>query len=272
MHRDRILTALVAGPLLFILLWWGGRGLFGALVIAGSGVCLFEYYKITFSQRTTALLLGIASGLFPVFGAVLGNSSEYILPALALALLVGGLYFILTFKQWENGARDFFLFYAGASYVAFCLSHVWLLRILPNGKAWVLFLLLVIFSGDAGAYYVGRAVGKHKLRPDVSSGKTVEGAVGGLAANILMAVAAWFLLFDNFDPRFILPAALLVGIVGQIGDLMESIVKRSFGVKDSSNILPGHGGVFDRVDAVMLAAPFLYWMVYFGFQQGWLIR
>ena len=272
MHRDRILTALVAGPLLFILLWWGGKGIFGALVIAGSAVCLYEYYRITFSNKISILILGVASGLLPVLGAVFGNSSEYVLPALALALFVSGLYFILTFKQWENGAQDLFLFYAGASYVSFCLAHVWLLRVLPNGKAWVLFLLLVIFSGDAGAYYVGRAIGKHKLRPDVSSGKTIEGAVGGLAANILMALMVWFGLFKYFDPRFILPTALIVGMVGQVGDLMESIVKRSFGVKDSSNILPGHGGVFDRVDAVMLAAPFLYWIIYFGYQQGWLVR
>ncbi len=272
MHRDRILTSLVAGPLLFILLWWGGRGLFGALVIAGSLLCLYEYFRIAFSGRTTVLIFGLVTGSLPVVAAVWAGTSAIILPSLAFSLLLSGLYFIFTFKKWETAAQNLFLFYAGAAYVGFCLAHIWLLRTLPNGKAWVLFLLLVIFSGDAAAYYVGRAVGKHKLRPDVSSGKTVEGAVGGLAANLLAGLIAWFLLFNHFEPRLLLPAAVIIGIVGQIGDLVESIVKRSFGVKDSGQILPGHGGVFDRVDAVMLAAPFLYWIIYFGYGEGWLIR
>ena len=272
MHRDRVLTALVAGPLLFVLLWWGGQSLFGALVIAGSAVCLSEYYKITFSQKFDILILGVLVGLLPIISAIWFNTNEMILPALSLSLFLSAIYFIFTFKKWEIAAHELFLFYGGASYIGFCLAHVWLLRIMPNGKAWVLFLLLVIFSGDAGAYYVGRAVGRHKLRPDVSSGKTVEGAIGGLAANVLMALVAWFLLFSQCDPRLFIPIAIGIGIVGQVGDLLESIIKRGFGVKDSSNILPGHGGVFDRVDAVMLAAPFLYWTIYFGYKYGWLIR
>jgi phosphatidate cytidylyltransferase len=140
------------------------------------------------------------------------------------------------------------------------------------GKEWVLFLLITVFSGDTGAYYVGKGIGKNKLCPHVSEGKTVEGSFGGLILNAIVAFFLWFVLLKKIDPRVLLSIALAVGAVGQVGDLIESMVKRFAGVKDSGNILPGHGGIFDRLDAVLLTSPFLFWILFLFGIEGILIR
>ena len=157
----------------------------------------------------------------------------------------------------------------GAAYVGFCAAHMVLMREMPGGREWILFLLVTVFSGDAGAYYVGKGIGRRKLCPALSSGKTVEGAVGGVLLNLAAALVLWSVLFRHLDLRLLLFLAVAMGIVGQAGDLAESIIKRSAGIKDSGTLLPGHGGIFDRVDAVLLAAPLLYWgLKLAGLEQG----
>lgn len=124
----------------------------------------------------------------------------------------------------------------------------------PN-KAWIILLLSLVWSGDTGAYFVGRAIGRHKLYPKVSPKKTIEGALGGLVASVAAAViVAW-----GWIPELDLVHAGLIGLLGgfsaQVGDLVESLLKRSAGVKDSGTLLPGHGGMLDRVDGVIFAFP-----------------
>ena len=130
-----------------------------------------------------------------------------------------------------------------------------LLRAAPDGAAWVFLVCAVIFAGDTAALYAGTLWGRHKLCPAISPGKTVEGALAGLAANLLvgMAVAAIFLPAVGWlEPRLFAAAA---GLAGQAGDLFESELKRMSNIKDSGGILPGHGGVLDRIDALLFAAP-----------------
>lgn len=130
---------------------------------------------------------------------------------------------------------------------------VWLRLHAPDGMGDVLFLLCVVWSSDIGAYMVGRLVGGPKLAPAISPGKTISGAVGGLAAAMLVgAIAA---RIDNGDPTASIVIAAFLGVVSQAGDLLESAVKRHFGVKDSGNLIPGHGGLLDRLDAVLTVAP-----------------
>ena len=160
----------------------------------------------------------------------------------------------------------------GITYIGVCAAHLGLLRYLPMGREWVLFLLVTIFGGDAGAYYVGKGIGRHKLCPKISNGKTIEGAIGGLAVNAMAALFIWYIALRDIDPRILVPLALVIGAIGQVGDLAESIVKRSAGVKDSGKILPGHGGMFDRIDALLLAAPFLYWFLFLGKIDGVVIK
>jgi phosphatidate cytidylyltransferase len=123
------------------------------------------------------------------------------------------------------------------------------------------FFFLVIMGSDTGAYYTGRALGRHKLAPGVSPGKTWEGAVGGLLASLLMAALAHFWFFRELPLKWALPLAAAMNVLGVLGDLTESALKRGAGAKDAANILPGHGGLLDRLDSLLFNAPLIY---YFG--------
>jgi phosphatidate cytidylyltransferase len=122
----------------------------------------------------------------------------------------------------------------------------------------VLTLLAVVWVGDSAAYFGGRALGRHKLAPEISPNKTVEGSVAGLMGSVAAGIAmgTWLL---GLSAAFMAGISLVAGIAGQIGDLAESALKRSAGVKDSSTLLPGHGGMLDRLDSLMFAAPVFYW-------------
>jgi phosphatidate cytidylyltransferase len=123
------------------------------------------------------------------------------------------------------------------------------------------FFFLVLMGSDTGAYYVGRAVGKHKLAPSISPGKTWEGVIGGLLTGLLMATIAHFWFFRELPMKLALPLAAVMTVVGILGDLTESALKRGAGAKDAANILPGHGGLLDRLDSLLFNAPVIY---YFG--------
>ena len=272
MHRQRLLTAAALGPLIFIVLWWGGRRPFDLLLLGATAFCLYEYFTICFPGRGVIQGFGVMLGLFPLFSVLLWGNPEFIVPAVYMALLGSAILFLVSYSRWSNVTWNWAAFFMGIAYVGVCAAHLGLLRYLPMGKEWVLFLLVTVFCGDAGAYYVGKGIGRHKLCPNVSKGKTVEGAAGGLILNAIAAFFLWFVLLKEIDPRVLVPLALVIGAVGQVGDLVESMVKRSAGVKDSGSILPGHGGILDRVDAVLLASPFLYWILSLCRIEGVLIR
>ncbi|MFN0119934.1 MAG: phosphatidate cytidylyltransferase, partial [Blastocatellia bacterium] len=118
---------------------------------------------------------------------------------------------------------------------------------------------LVIFAGDTGAYYVGRAFGRHKLAPRISPGKTIEGLAGGLLANALAVVISKYTFFPGLELSLGIPLALAMGVLGVIGDLCESMLKRGAGAKDAGQIIPGHGGILDRLDSLLFNAPLLYY-------------
>jgi len=127
-----------------------------------------------------------------------------------------------------------------------------------DGMTWIFFLLAIIFAGDISAYYVGSYLGKHKLNPAVSPGKTIEGAVGGLIGNLLAGAVGIFFFLPTLPWTTGIVFFLAVGIAGQVGDLFESELKRSSSIKDSGGLLPGHGGFLDRIDALLFASPVAY--------------
>jgi phosphatidate cytidylyltransferase len=129
------------------------------------------------------------------------------------------------------------------------------------------FFFLVLMGADAGAYYIGRALGKHKLAPSISPGKTWEGVVGGLVAALAMATLAHFWFFRELPLRYALPLAAVMMVVGILGDLAESALKRGAGAKDAANLLPGHGGLLDRLDSLLFNAPLIYYFARFYFNS-----
>lgn len=126
------------------------------------------------------------------------------------------------------------------------------------GRYWVIFLLAVIMMGDTGAYYVGKAVGRRRLAPTVSPNKTVEGLLGGVAASIVTALLASRLLLPDVDPLLAAGLGSILSLLGAGGDLFESLLKRSAGIKDTAGLMPGHGGVLDRLDSLYFSSPALF--------------
>lgn len=171
----------------------------------------------------------------------------------------------LLFLHHLTGRRDILatVRYLGAGsfsllYVPLLTSFMVLLRGGEGGQWWILFLFAVIWGNDILAYYTGRSIGRHKLSRVVSPKKTIEGAIGGLVGGIVVAVVFRYALFSDRGVVELAVLALLLGLVGQAGDLFESMIKRSAGVKDSGFIVPGHGGILDRIDSLLFCLPLLY--------------
>jgi phosphatidate cytidylyltransferase len=158
----------------------------------------------------------------------------------------------------------------GVLYIPLLGSHLLALRTGFNQtlSAHLLsFFFLVLMGADAGAYYAGRALGKRKLAPSISPGKTWEGAVGGVLAALAMATLAHFWFFRELPLKFMLPLAVVMTVVGIFGDLAESALKRGAGAKDTASILPGHGGILDRLDSLLFNAPLIYYFARFYFHS-----
>lgn len=270
----RIITAAVVLPFLIasILISWL-QPLFMALAGAAMVLGLYEFYVLAkrrdLKPDTAAGFLG-ATALFTVFCFhEPGRSSEILLTQLIQLILIVFTVGTLVAATLRGAPFDKIIGSAGATilgvlYVVLLGGHLVAAR---NGFDQILsahllsFFFMVVMGADTGAYYVGRAIGKHKLAPTISPGKTWEGVVGGLVAGLLMATVAHFWFFRDLPLKVALPLAALMTIVGILGDLTESALKRSVGAKDAANILPGHGGVLDRLDSLLFNAPVIY---YFG--------
>ncbi len=169
------------------------------------------------------------------------------------------LHSLSTLHEIEKTLSKSALLFFGIAYVAGFLSYLILIRQHSLGRELIFFILIMTWGGDAGAYYVGRALGKHKLAPRVSPNKTIEGALGGLGIGFLGGAAAKLSFLPFFSWGDLIALSLLLGVFGQLGDLVESMLKRSAGVKDSSALVPAHGGLFDKLDSIAFAAPLLYY-------------
>ena len=186
-------------------------------------------------------------------------------PETAVAMLLAG--FFLTFAlslrdlQPQRSFAGLSVMLLGVIYVGFLLPHLVWVRALPDGIAWVFFILLVVMIGDSAAYGAGRMWGKRKLIPHISPGKTIEGCIGAVGGHVLTALGSWLWLLPTRSFLEILCLAIGIGTLAQIGDLCESALKRAFNVKDSGWVFPGHGGVLDRVDSMLFPSAFLYYYV-----------
>ncbi|HJV34109.1 phosphatidate cytidylyltransferase [Geomonas sp.] len=258
----RLATAVVLLPLLIIFTLKASAFLFAVLVFVLSLLGLDEFYRMALPQRRPegqlAALVG-ASGVFSLFAA--NPTIPFML--LTLSVLAFCLIELFRLKEIPQAAADSALLLMGFLYVPLLLSHLVLLRLLPHGISWLFLIMVIVMSGDSAAYYVGSAMGKTKLYPQVSPKKSVEGSLGGLAGSLVGALISKFTYFPELSFLDCLATALLLGVLGQLGDLFESLLKRSCGVKDSGTIFPGHGGVLDRLDSILFAAPAAYYYAYF---------
>lgn len=278
----RLLVAAVGIPLGVAVVWAGGLVLAAVLVVVSLGA-VNEFYALARHRGLTPVVPAGLAATGLLLGAVAANPSIHVLTLWGWALSVALCLLSLAVVIWRPGPDGPALGSAAATVAGFLygggtLAFALLLRELPAGVGggplgvrWegafiVMFPLVVTWMGDSGAYFAGRSFGRRKLIPSVSPGKSVEGAWGGLATSVATAVALHLLVL-RFIPGFdlSLPVAALIGlalgVTAQVGDLAESVLKREAGVKDSGTLLPGHGGILDRFDAILFTVP-LCWLLF----------
>jgi phosphatidate cytidylyltransferase len=260
----RVLSAVVFIPILLLIIWRGAPLYFSALILLVAVLGIIEYKNIA---AQVGMKISVVPSSLAAIGVLAGfyfQRPELIVLSLALLIIVVLSEQLFTSqdltKSLPNAAGALF----GVSYIAVLGGYLIALRLVPddgNNLAAKLISLffLIVFAGDTGAYYAGRTFGKHKLAPRISPGKTIEGLVGGLVANLLAVVIAHFTFFPELVLATALPLALLMGGLGVIGDLCESMLKRGSQVKDAAHLIPGHGGVLDRLDSILFNAPVLYY-------------
>ncbi len=264
MHLKRWMTGIVLLPLLYVLVSRGEAAIFAAFVGIVCMISLWEFFRIVTASadvrwvRHSIPWVSFGAAGLMVWAAYL-RSMEAMVAIVTISLMVTGVLSLPSFKSWPGVVDMLFKQCLGTIYIPLFLCHLVLIRSQHDGIVWVFLLLSVVFSGDIGALYAGTALGRHKLCPAVSPKKTWEGSIGGLAANL--GVGALFKHFFlpglPWGPMLLLFA--VIGIAGQVGDLVESELKRVAGIKDSGVILPGHGGMLDRIDALLFAAPTAYY-------------
>lgn len=263
MLKQRVLSALVAVPLV-VLLIWAGVGATAALVSAAAALGIYEFYRLSYpTGRRPLLLLGMAGGvLFSVDAAL---ESSFTLP-LVTGVALAPLLLLAAQPSKDRVPAEWAWTVAGVFLVGWVLSHAVLLRRGEDGREWLLTSVVLTFAIDSGAYFVGQAVGRRRLAPRISPGKTWEGAVAGLVvgAGAAVAITRGFDLDVRVWQALVL--GLLVGLFAQAGDLAESLLKRAAGAKDAGRLIPGHGGLLDRLDSLIPAVAVVYYFLEYG---GW---
>jgi phosphatidate cytidylyltransferase len=261
----RVATAVIAIPVFVWMVMRAPEWVFVLFVIGVGAAATWELARM-FEQAgvPTYTRLGVGAGIAVTASfAVPADAVGPALPMLVLSLAVAALLSAPVWSPARPATEPGALTLLGLVYVSWFLGHALLLHRLPDGADLILFLVGVTWIGESAAYLVGSALGRHKLAPMISPNKTVEGAVAQLLASGLAALVlgAWLL---NWQAPRLLVAGALLGLVGQIGDLAESVMKRSVGVKDTGGLIPGHGGVLDRVDGLLFNAPALYYYAALG--------
>ncbi len=267
MLRERVLAAIVLIPIVVVAAWLGGWW-FTAFVAIFATVATWElltimgkndfYSPIFWFGLALVALLVLESGIQP-------PSLDRFQALIVIAILVGLTAALLLDRP--HASTDMLLTLGGAIYLGITLRYLALTRSLDQGLMWLVIMALTVWLTDSGAYFIGKAIGKHKLWPRISPKKTWEGLFGGLFVGTLGAIILTPLLINGASWWQGAVIGILAGLVGPLGDLSESLFKRQSGVKDSSHLIPGHGGFFDRIDSFIFVGPVVYLVVHLWW--GW---
>ncbi len=284
---QRFLVAVVAVPILLVLLHYERPEPTWALIFAASLIAMKEFFAMTLpaEDRTPALVMGglacfafywLDAFAMAPYGSdvprVLGGLASVGGPAVSLifAVVVPALFYLFRFRDIPSVANRITATVMGIVYAGFLTTFLAKLKLIDPAKQQdtVLIVLLVAWLADTGGYFAGRFLGKAKLYEAVSPKKTWAGAYGGIAGSIAGVAALKLISAEWLSWVDVFLIAIPGGILGQLGDLAESLIKRSVGVKDSGALLPGHGGILDRIDAVLFIAPYVYAYLVIKFSIG----
>lgn len=260
MLRKRVISGLLFLPVFYLVAWELRPVYFTALAGAAAVVGQYEFYHMAQARGIKPLVV-----LGSVLGALLvaeayhplypGGENFYIAASLILIMIVR----LFSTRPVEGAIEDVSATFIGIIYVALLFSFQVSIRAGAEGRQWLVFLYFVIWASDIGAYAIGIPFGRHRLYEKVSPKKSIEGLIGALVASAGMALLCRIWFMPPIRKGEAVGLALLLAAIGTVGDLVESLFKRSAGIKDSGNIIPGHGGILDRMDSMMFAAPVLYY-------------
>lgn len=252
----RVLSGVIAVPLLVGLVVWGGMPyVLGTVLFATLGT-----WELFWMLRAAGRRPLVAPGLLVAAGIVLdARTSDGLLPAVLAFVAVATLAWLMLRADWSGALEDWALTLTPGLYVGGLLRFFVPLREAPDGAFWVLTVLACTWMCDTVAYFVGGAIGRTKLAPRISPGKSVEGAAAGILTAALVGIAA--AAISGYPLPRLIGLGLAIGICTVLGDLLESFIKRLCRVKDSGTLVPGHGGLLDRMDSLLLAGAGAYFYV-----------
>jgi phosphatidate cytidylyltransferase len=258
----RVLATLLFAPFFYVLVRYLPPVAFFGLVTAAALLAVGEFYRLFFSEPRWPLGMGVGC----TATAMLLSSMQWpdLLSdrlVLLLTMLTAACLPLIARLDLHRAVLQSAILVAGVIYIGLTLSCLLLTRALPHGEFLVFFVILVTWAGDTGAYISGKTLGRHALAPSISPKKTVEGLIGGAVLALLVALASrlWFLPLLTLTDAVIL--AILLTAAGLLGDLAESAIKRSVHQKDSGSLIPGHGGMLDRLDSLLFTGPCFYYYV-----------
>jgi phosphatidate cytidylyltransferase len=262
----RLLSTLILLPLFVWMVVDGPVWLFGTVMVLAGALGQWEFTGMFERAGVGSFrLLGLAGGTLVTASFALPVSERVAFTGVLLVVLAVGLLRAPSGRPaWESVAVTLL----GICYVNWLLGYSFWLRDLEAGREWILLLVSVTWLGETAAYLVGSTLGRYKLAPVISPRKTVEGALAQLVVSVLAAFGARALFFPSLPPGSAVAVGLLLGVVGQAGDLLESAIKRSVGTKDTGRLIPGHGGMLDRVDSLLVNTPVLFYYATYGRALG----
>ncbi len=264
----RIIVALISIPFLLGLSYWGGVPFLIFILAIG----LVSFYEFSTMAKNKSIFPNILIGLITVAHIILNAYLHFFPMEIFILSLLPLLLIIELFRDKESAINNVSSTLLGIFYIGFFSASIIGIREFyvdsplnySNGGFIVISIFITLWMTDSAAYFVGSAIGKHKLFPRVSPKKSWEGAIAGFVFAIITVVVLKIVLLSFLDWVDIIVFGIIIGIFGQVGDLVESLIKRDAGVKDSSNIIPGHGGIFDRFDSLLFSAPIIFlYMNYF---------
>ncbi len=259
----RIITGLLATAGWLALLYSQSFLLFWLIISFISLIGANEYYSTCLKKEDFFLRPPfILSALLPILAAYY-KRPDLVFALLIVSLVANSCITVLSASKLQSPFDILIKAHFGSLYLGLFTACLVLFMAWPDGALWLLFLTTITAASDTGAYFVGKSIGKNKLCPSISPGKTIEGFIGGMVCGTICSLLVAYAVFDTVNLVALTLVAMLLSALGVIGDLVESLLKRSMNVKDSGSILPGHGGVLDRIDSLLLTAPVLYFLNYF---------
>ena len=258
MLRQRILTAVIGLPVLFAIIWFGNPWLtliIAVIAILGS----LEFHRMTVSDTMKPI------SYFAIAIAVLLTISPYYpdfitKPIILTLAIIISLIWLLFLPKKDGAFHNWAWLIAGIIYLGWMTGYWAELRNLVNGREWMYWSMITIMASDTTAFFVGRAWGRHHMAPTISPKKTWEGAIGGAMGSIIVATILGAVFSLPLSYWQLVLAGCFISIIAQLGDLVESLLKRNTGVKDSGKLVPGHGGILDRIDSFIFTGALVYYL------------